>query len=110
MSRDHPDEDDDRPHPEGLDEAIRRFQRKWDRRDQEDYSLADQLAWAGAIGWLVVVPTLIGIYVGRLLDAATGMGVFWTASLTLFGVGLGAYLAWQRIQGDSRTSSDDEER
>ena len=55
------------------------------------------LALIGSLGWLVVVPTLLGIYVGRRLDGAQGTGLLWTGALLLAGLTLGCWLAWKRV-------------
>ena len=39
----------------------------------------------GVLGWIIVVPTLIGIFVGRWLDHALRTGIFWTAPIVAVG-------------------------
>ena len=51
----------------------------------------------GALGWLIVVPTLIGVFIGRWLDRHFGMEIFWTTSLLFVGLVIGCYLAWGRV-------------
>lgn len=48
----------------------------------------------GVLGWLVVLPVLGGILLGRWLDHRFGTGVFWTAPLLLLGAVLGMRAAW----------------
>jgi ATP synthase protein I len=55
------------------------------------------LAMIGALGWLVVLPTLAGIFVGQWLDRRAGGGLTFTAALLFAGLALGAGLAWQRM-------------
>ena len=35
----------------------------------------------GVLGWIIVTPTLIGLFVGRWLDHKFGTGIFWSAPL-----------------------------
>jgi ATP synthase protein I len=61
-------------------------------------SLARNLAMIGALGWLVVIPTLAGVFFGRWLDQRLHAGIFWTGALLMVGVTLGCILAWRRVQ------------
>lgn len=85
--------------PERLDESVdrRRIQEERGRREGER-PLALNLAMIGSLGWLVVVPTLGGVFFGQWLDHRMGTGVTVTAALLVVGVALGCGLAWQRIQ------------
>jgi ATP synthase protein I len=65
-------------------------------------SLAQNLAMIGALGWLVVTPTLAGIFAGRWLDHHFAAGIFWTGALIVVGLALGCSLAWRRIQDIQR--------
>jgi ATP synthase protein I len=51
----------------------------------------------GVLGWLVVTPTLIGIFIGRWLDRTADSGIFWTVSLLFAGLCIGCWLAWKRM-------------
>ena len=59
--------------------------------------LARNLAMIGALGWLVVAPTLAALFLGRWIDRRTGGGIFWTGALLVVGLALGCWLAWRRI-------------
>jgi ATP synthase protein I len=88
------------PPPAGRDlaegVARRRDQRdRWQREGERPLAL--NLAMIGALGWLVVVPTLAGIFAGQWLDRREGTGLTFTAALLVAGVVLGAALAWQRM-------------
>jgi len=90
-----PDPDD------GLDEAVKtRRERRalWEREGER--SMAQNLAMIGALGWTIVTPTLLGIFVGRWLDHRFVMGVFWTLSLMVLGLTIGCVLAWNRMHHD----------
>lgn len=81
-----------------LQEAVRRDRRRHLRALQEaKRSIGQDLAIIGVIGWTVVLPTLLGIFVGRWLDRRFGTGIFWTLGLLLAGISLGCVLAWQRL-------------
>ncbi len=58
-------------------------------------SVARRLAQIGVLGWIVVVPMLIGIFVGRWLDRMFGSGLFCTAPLLMLGAALGCWSAWR---------------
>jgi ATP synthase protein I len=58
------------------------------------------LTMVGAIGWLIVIPMLIGTLAGRWLDAHFGTGIFWSGALIMLGAVFGGYLAWQRIRDE----------
>lgn len=61
-------------------------------------SLAQNLAMIGALGWLVVTPTLAGVFLGRWLDRRLHGGLFWTGALLMSGLVLGCALAWRRVR------------
>ncbi|HEY0837281.1 MAG TPA: AtpZ/AtpI family protein [Azospirillum sp.] len=80
-------------------EPVRRRRERRERWDKEgERPVGRNLALIGALGWLVVVPTLAGLAAGRWLDGLAGGGIFWTASLIFAGVVLGGWLAWKRIE------------
>ena len=54
----------------------------------------------GALGWLIVIPALVGIFLGRWLDQLAATGIMWTAALLFVGVVAGCYMAWKRIHHD----------
>ena len=78
----------------------RRRQRRAQWLRDGERSLGRNLAWIGALGWLIVTPTLLGTFLGRWLDRHHGSGVFWTVSLLSLGVAIGCYLAWRQMQED----------
>ena len=55
------------------------------------------LAMIGALGWLIVVPTLAGIFAGQWVDRRAGGGLTFTGAFLVAGLALGAWLAWQRM-------------
>jgi ATP synthase protein I len=96
VTSDTPQSDHD--HPERLDQAVRTRRERRARWEQEgERSLGQNLAMIGALGWMVVTPTLIGIFAGRWLDRQFGSGIFWTLGLLTAGLSLGCALAWRRM-------------
>lgn len=89
----------DAPPEAGLGEAVRTRRERRERWAREgERSIGQNLAMIGALGWLIVMPTLIGVFAGRWLDEMLESGVFWTLSLLTGGLALGCTLAWQRMQ------------
>jgi ATP synthase protein I len=67
--------------------------RRWLR--EGDPSVARRLAQIGVLGWIIVSPILIGIFLGRWLDQTFNSGLFWTAPLLMLGLALGCWSAWK---------------
>lgn len=86
----------DPEHSDGLAKGVRvrseRY-RRWLREGEP--TVARRLAEIGVLGWIVVVPMLIGTFAGHWLDRRLGTGVFWTAPLLLVGLALGCWSAWR---------------
>ena len=70
--------------------------RRW--LQEGEPSVARRLAQIGVLGWIIVVPMLIGIVVGRWLDRTFSAGIFWTAPLLMLGLALGCWSAWKWMQ------------
>lgn len=82
-----------------LDDAIarRRARRRvWEREGERP--LARNLALVGTLGWLVVVPTLLGAFIGRWIDRRAGTGITFTSALLCIGIAAGCWIAWRRVQ------------
>jgi ATP synthase protein I len=85
-------------HPESLDKAVRRRRERRERWQREgERSIGQNLAMIGALGWTIVTPTLVGVFIGRWLDRQSESGVFWTFALLVVGLALGCTLAWRRM-------------
>jgi ATP synthase protein I len=83
---------------EKIMDAIKlRERRREDWRKHGEGSLWDNVSMIGSLGWLIVVPTLLGILLGRLLDNSLNSGIFWTAALIFLGVAIGSVLAWRKV-------------
>jgi ATP synthase protein I len=70
----------------------------WQREGER--SIGQNLAMIGALGWTIVVPTLLGIFAGRWLDRVFDSGIFWTLGLLVAGLALGCTLAWKRMHSE----------
>jgi ATP synthase protein I len=82
--------------PDSLLQSVRTRRmrhRRWQREGEP--SLGRNLAQVGVLGWTIVVPTLIGIWLGRWLDQRFNAGIFWTGPLLLLGLVLGCWSAWK---------------
>jgi ATP synthase protein I len=55
------------------------------------------LSLIGSVGWMVALPTLIGAFLGRWIDARAGTGVLWTLALLFVGLVAGCSGAWRHI-------------
>ncbi len=83
---------------EDLSRAVRLRETRRQRWEAEgERPLWRNLSMVGALGWLMVVPMLIGVFTGRWLDQTFDSGVLFTGALIFVGVVLGGYLAWHRI-------------
>jgi ATP synthase protein I len=82
--------------PDGLLHSVRRHRRRqqrWLREGQP--SMARFIGQIGVLGWIIVAPTLIGLFIGREIDRHFGTGIFWSAPLLLVGVVIGCWSAWR---------------
>jgi ATP synthase protein I len=67
--------------------------RKWLREGEP--STARRLAQIGVLGWIIVTPMLVGLFLGRWLDHLFNSGVFWSAPLLMLGMAIGGWSAWK---------------
>lgn len=79
-----------------LPRAIERYR---ERKQASARSLAAKVVLVGSLGWLVVVPTLLGTWGGRWLDRRFDSGVFWTAAGLMAGVFVGSFMLWKSLPG-----------
>jgi len=76
-------------------ERIRRaLQRRRDYAAEGEPTLGRFIGQIGMLGWIIVLPVLLGIALGRWLDHTYHTGVFWTAPLLLLGAVIGMRAAW----------------
>lgn len=88
--------------PEEQDPLVKGVRLRVERRNRwlrdGEPSVGRHLAQIGVLGWIIVVPMLLGALLGRWLDARHGSGVFWTAPLLLAGLALGCWSAWKWVR------------
>jgi ATP synthase protein I len=78
-----------------LEEVRLRAQRESDWLKNGEPSVARRLSQIGVLGWIIVTPMLIGVFLGRWIDGKLGTGLFWTAPLLMLGAALGCWSAWK---------------
>jgi len=82
--------------PDGLAEAARRQRERRDEwRREGEPSVMRFVGQIGVLGWIIVTPTLLGLFLGRWLDHRFGTGIFWSAPLLMLGVIVGSWSAWR---------------
>jgi ATP synthase protein I len=64
------------------------------RADPEP-SLGARLGQVGVLGWYIIVPTLLGLFLGRWLDRQFATGIFFSAPFLMAGAAIGFWLAWR---------------
>lgn len=74
-----------------LKDRIRMQARRMKRAERDRSTLLAQTVYVGTLGVLMVVPIVVGAYVGLWLDGlAEGYSIRWTISLILLGAIIGA--------------------
>jgi ATP synthase protein I len=82
--------------PNGMAEAARKEKNRRMRwRTEGEPSVMRFVGQVGVLGWIIVAPTLLGLFVGRWLDRSFGTGIFWSAALLVLGVTLGFWSGWR---------------
>jgi ATP synthase protein I len=80
----------------GMAEAARKEEdrrRRW--RTEGEPSVIRFVGQIGVLGWIIVAPTLLGLFIGRWLDRSFSTGIFWSAALLVLGVTLGFWSGWR---------------
>ncbi|HET6197318.1 MAG TPA: AtpZ/AtpI family protein [Acetobacteraceae bacterium] len=76
-----------------------RTQRRQRAQREGEPSLGRYLAQIGVLGWMIVLPGLVGVFAGRMLDRWMGSGIFWTGPLLIVGLAIGCWGAWRWMHG-----------
>ena len=83
----------------GFDRLARAAQRAVERdaagRADPEPSLGARLGQIGVLGWAIIVPTLLFLFLGRWLDRSLGTGIFFSAPLLMAGAAIGLWSAWR---------------
>lgn len=78
-----------------LKERIGRQTRRMKQAERDRATLLSQTIYVGTLGLLMVIPVVVGAYVGRWLDGfVEGYSIQWTMSLIILGVVVGAVNAY----------------
>jgi len=75
--------------------ARRAIERGAAGRADPEPSLGARLGQIGVLGWVIVVPTLLLLFLGRWLDRSFGTGLFFSAPLLMAGAAIGLWSAWR---------------
>ena len=78
-----------------ADAARRAAEREREGEDNPEPSLGARLGQIGILGWTIVLPAIVGLFLGRWLDHRFHSGIFWTAPLMLVGLAFGCWSAWK---------------
>ncbi|HNT36679.1 MAG TPA: AtpZ/AtpI family protein [bacterium] len=74
-----------------LKERISRQTRRMKQAERDRPTLLGQTVYVGTLGLLMVIPIVVGAYVGQWLDSLVeGYSIRWTIGLILIGVVIGA--------------------
>jgi ATP synthase protein I len=76
-------------------ETRRRGERHRRYLEEGEEGVARRLAQVGVLGWMIVTPTILGLFGGRWLDRRAGTGLLWTGALLTFGLAVGCWSAWR---------------
>ncbi len=89
----------DRPDSKNADRLLRAAREAIERekrgREMPEPSLGARLGQIGILGWTIVVPTLLCLFIGRWLDRTFKTDVFFSATLLMIGVAIGFWSAWR---------------
>ena len=82
-----------------LDRLARAAQKAAEREEEgradPEPSLGVRLGQIGVLGWMIIVPTLLFLFLGRWLDRIFGSGIFFSAPLLMIGAAVGLWSAWR---------------
>ncbi len=84
--------------PDPLLDGLKSHRARRSRAEGEDVrSFFRSLGMIGGLGWMIVLPTLAGLALGRWLDHRLDSGITATGALLAVGLGVGCRLAWKRM-------------
>jgi len=63
--------------------------------DNPEPSLGARLGQIGILGWMIVTPALLGLWLGRMFDRAMFTGILFSAPLLMLGALAGFWFAWR---------------
>ena len=75
--------------------AQKAAEREAEGRADPEPSLGVRLGQIGVLGWTIIVPTLLFLFLGRWLDRIFASGIFFSAPLLMAGAAIGFWSAWR---------------
>lgn len=82
--------------PDRLERAAQRaIELEAEGRADPEPSLGARFGQIGILGWTIVLPTLLCLFLGRWLDRTFGTGIFFSAPLLMAGAAIGFWSAWR---------------
>jgi ATP synthase protein I len=82
------------PHDQMVEDICKKQTRKMRSRRAKDRATWFGLGMMGAVGWSIVVPTLLGIALGIWIDSRWPSPISWTLVLLIGGLLLGCVNVW----------------
>ncbi len=84
--------------------ARQAFEREERGRETPEPSLGARLGQIGVLGWMIIVPMLLALLLGRWLDRTfmsetSGPHVFFSATFLMLGAAIGLSSAWHWMHG-----------
>lgn len=90
--------DDKKTPEEEMNEAIKAEAVKKLRSKREGKEILFGMGVFGIIGWSIAIPMLLGVALGRYLDARFTQSFSWTLSLLFLGLIVGCFNAWRWLK------------
>lgn len=82
-----------------LKQQVEQQAQRMKQAEEEQHTLLAQTTYLGTLGLVLVLPIIVGAYLGDWLDSRLpGFSVNWTTSLIIVGVCIGAINAWLLIR------------
>ncbi len=92
-------------------EVCEKVQRKLKTLHDDKKSVWFGLGMMGIVGWTIVVPTLLGAFLGIWLDRKYPESFSWTLSGLILGLFAGCFIAWlwvNKEHNEIKENNDDE--
>ena len=82
-----------------LRRSIERQAQRMEQAERERPTLMSQTVFLGVLALLLVIPVVLGAYLGRWLDSlAEGYSVRWTVSMILLGLAAGVFNVYRFLR------------
>ncbi|RQW79664.1 MAG: AtpZ/AtpI family protein [Methylococcus sp.] len=82
-----------------LRQSVERQAQRMEQAERERGTLMSQTIFLGMLALLLVVPLILGAYLGNWIDSqGTGYSVRWTVSLILLGLAVGIFNVYRFLR------------